>query len=165
MLIRILAIFFITLSLQFVQAHQQCQKMIQAHSCKYYLCEEMNHTHGPNGYFIAFGYKFCANYIRAPKSYYRPQTVKWLSDVAICLQNKLRMNHAETDTEKQVWLKAVQTHAQCYYETGACDLPRTELLKVINQFKYELRYPAIFLEGMKFVSYCAHRREGNEQAN
>lgn len=160
MFIRYLLISFLLLATHSVQAHQQCQTYIQPQSCRYYLCEEMNHTHGARGYFIEFGYKFCANYIQAPKNYYQPQTVKWLSDVAICLQHKLSTAHGANDSVKQVWLKAVQTHAQCYYETGACDLPKSELLKVINQFKYELRYPAIFFEGMKFVKFCATQRPG-----
>lgn len=152
---RLIILLIILFTDLFTFAHQECRRFIQPNSCNYYLCEEMNHSFGVRGYFIGFGYKFCSNYIKAPINYYQPQTEKWLRSVANCLQTKLMTSHNKKDSDQQVWTKAVKTHAQCYYETGACQLPKTELLKVINQFKYELRYPTIFVEGLKFVAYCA----------
>ncbi len=55
-------------------------------------------------------------------------TQKWLIEVASCLQQSIKDAAAKNNKLNcsQIRLKAINAHAQCYYKTGFCQIPRND---------------------------------------
>lgn len=153
-LLEILVLFSIPVN---VYATSYCKQDIAPGSCEYYNCEENNHRFGRAGYFTGFGYPYCRVFFTKTWFQVNADTQAWMTRVGECLQRKLWERHSDDDTRKQVLHVAIESHSECYLETGGCDLPVTELAKVINSFRSELLDPSIAIEGIEFLAGCARR--------
>lgn len=97
-------------------------------SCQYYQEAEASFQCGASGYLMRDAYPMCVYYVQmAP--FMSWETRAWLPDIRLCLQERLfqRRDSLSCESLNRV---AIQTHVDCYIETGYCDLPmmsKTEL--------------------------------------
>ncbi len=108
---------------------------IKSHSCQFYQCAEESFQCGHSGYFQAFATPYCSLFLS--DSFLQKnsnQAQAWLVDVAACLQQAVKESAADNNnmTCSQVRLKAIQAHAQCYYKTGFCQIPRNDRMRLVG---------------------------------
>jgi hypothetical protein len=88
-----------------------------------------------------------------------PEGQAWLTRVGQCLQEKLSKRlYDGTESRSKVIEIAIASHAECYLETGACDVPVSDLSVIASTFMNELANPKIAAESIKFLYGCANKK-------
>ena len=105
-----------------------CERFID-HSCDYYLCKEEQFRCGKNGYPLKFGYPNCKKYVHAHKDF-KQRAQLFLSTVRICLQEELES--AKAKNCKALNRVSYDSHVQCYVESGFCELPFGQKMKIAS---------------------------------
>lgn len=125
-------------------------------SCDYYLCRERVQSCGETGYFLAYGYKYCTALFAKAAPKMSPSAAAWLERASVCLQESAETN-AETASCKDAETTAISSHANCYVQTGFCEIPfvqRLEVLKVIYKEIFDLQ---MLKQMQKTLELCADR--------
>jgi len=122
-------------------------------TCQYYLCREKEHACGTKGYYLGFAYKYCLGAGKKLNPHMSEEGKIWSSKVSQCLRDsmeKIPYDDNCTDTK----LTATEDHANCYLDTGFCELSRKDQLRVVWFVKKEVRNPRIFKQGLSILSQC-----------
>jgi hypothetical protein len=98
-------------------------------ACSYYLCRELSHPCGVDGYFVRFGYPYCMRFRMVTESRVSAEGKAWLIRVRRCLIEALEPTLAWSDCDA-IEEEAYATHMTCYAQTGFCDLATSDWLKV-----------------------------------
>lgn len=132
-----------------------CQ--VKNNSCDYYQCAEKVHKCQGDGYYQKFGHPYCKKFLNETSKEVSPEAKKWLVKVGACLQKKLAYYTKDTDPCWFIEEMAIRTHAECYVESGGCDLDVRDLVPVVNTFWREFSDSRIFWQGIDYVTACAKR--------
>lgn len=105
-----------------------CPRMSKANSCSFYdKCLEAKNQCGSEGYPLNYGLKFC-NIFNSMKLSSKGE--KWITATMACLQEEL-VDFAEAKTAcSTIQKKAFESHVQCYVNSGFCELPTDDKLKI-----------------------------------
>lgn len=134
-------------------------------SCDYYLCMNEAYLCDQENYLYNFGYKYCEAYNKEEVDDVSQEGKSWLDRVRLCLQYEVEdMGFENFDWSKKtcshIKKKAFDSHSDCYYETGFCDLTLSDKVKIIDVFKRELYRPALWREALQIEFQCI--RQGEE---
>ncbi len=128
-----------------------CKNLIG--TCDYYLCREMNHPCGSKGYYLSFGFQYCAGSMELLLPNASEKGKNWLTNVASCLQNKME-DIAYDFTCSDVKKRAIEDHDSCYSENKICRLPVKDIFAIYKLIRPELSNPQIIFEGLQVAEKC-----------
>lgn len=94
--------------------------MPSSQSCQYYQTLENSLQCGPDSYLIKSGYPLCEHYKRI-SPWMTDEIQKWFPKIRYCLQAALEERENEI-TCANLDQTALETHVDCYVQTGYCDL-------------------------------------------
>lgn len=146
-----------TWSKQLFAKIKTCQTVVA--SCDFYLCQEKANPCGLEGYNLGYGYKYCSkSRFKLLDQMKSISGKKWVTDVITCLQKKnfedsKKLASADSvcqDIEKE----AINSHADCYVQSGFCNLKLSEKLKIINTVKKEILTPNAVFFGTYLLLQC-----------
>jgi len=89
---------------------------------------EKEHACGKNGYWKHFGGPYCRLFLDH-ENQFAPQSQIWLRDVRECLQATL-VDKVDGLSCSQINSDARISHVGCYVETGFCELPWSQKLRI-----------------------------------
>jgi hypothetical protein len=127
-------------------------------NCAYYACEEKHRRCGPDGYPLAFGFRFCRAFLNTEKEYSQ-EAQAWLRKVRLCLQTSFR--HVNSDPQKscrQIRNDSFHEHIGCYESTGFCNLGIFDRWQVIWALRKTIIYPEAIRDGLAVMATCAQPR-------
>jgi hypothetical protein len=150
-------------------------------TCDYYLCVEANHQCGVGGYPVGYGYKYCNRSLFGLLQEMQSEVGRqWVVKTVRCLQTKLngefgagRGAQAEdaagagVSSESRVtWgamamscdqirQTALDSHPDCYVDSGFCEMPMADKMKIFNTVKSELLSSSTVSQATKTLSRCA----------
>jgi hypothetical protein len=132
-----------------------CSELIG--SCAYYLCRETQKNCNANGYFISFGYQYCSESLINLSKEVSDRAKAWLTDVAICLQQKMEEIPNENSCSS-IKKFAIQSHDECYTETNFCSLKIKDIFKILKMLRLEFSDARIMREGLQVLKGCRNNQ-------
>jgi hypothetical protein len=115
-LLLILALIFTSI---FAIYCQNWEELSQNGTCDFYpKCLEAKYKCGPKGYPIGYGFKYCSKFVQYIDEF-PPQGQQWIRKTLVCLKQSLIKEFTNC---QQVFNAAFDSHPQCYYQAGFCDL-------------------------------------------
>lgn len=122
-------------------------------TCSFYLCREKQHACGNKGYYLGFAYKYCRKAELELNKKLSSEGLNWSKQVAVCLQNSVD-KIPDDDNCTDVSQMAIKEHAECYVDTGFCELKGSDKRKVLWLVKAEARHPKILKQGLSILNEC-----------
>ncbi len=129
---------------------------VQAHASEFYSCAEQWANHGrgcgADGYLLGYGEKYSGRFMKRTRARVSSVTQAWLDSTLICLQTELRATATVATSCKEIKDTAYAQHTPCWIDSGVCDVPVRDLLKVVHDVdvKDQASWKAVSL--MKDVS-------------
>ena len=136
-----------------------CNELVQNGTCDFYeKCIESKSFCGPTGYAMGYGTRYCKKFTKYI-DVFPPKGQEWIRKTLICLKKALVPFEDEKDC-KVIFNAAFDSHPQCYFEAGFCDLfldpvHVPQLIKAlvtvyeIKDFTNMLSMKQIFITGQK----------------
>lgn len=111
---------------------------------------------GADGYWLKFGAHYCQKFLDKEKTF-SSVGQRWLQMVRQCLQERA------DDVSRQVSCsrierEAMDSHISCYIDTGFCNLPKRDMLKVYWHIKSTLNSALAWREAFIINKACAFKR-------
>jgi hypothetical protein len=137
-------------------------------TCDFYLCQEQKYPCGLDGYNLHFGYKYCSDskfgLLQKMKT---REGQNWTRSVYTCLQ-KRSLENSEKILESENKCRDLQqasynSHVDCYFEAGFCDLKLTEKEKIFNLIKKEIFSSQSIKQGLDLLKRCSDQNEKKEE--
>ena len=117
-----------------------CNQLVQNPTCDFYeKCIESKSFCGPTGYAMGYGTRYCKKFSKFIHMF-PPHGQEWIRKTLICLKKAL-VPFQEEKNCKTIFDAAFDSHPQCYYEAGFCELFRNpvylpKLIKALGKFKF-----------------------------
>lgn len=130
-------------------------------TCDYYLCVEANHQCGVGGYPVGYGYKYCNRSLFGLLQEMQSEVGRqWVVKTVRCLQTKLNdeigaVGAVGAMSCDQIRQTALDSHPDCYVDSGFCEMPMADKMKIFNTVKSELLSSSTVSQATKTVSRCA----------
>lgn len=119
-----------------VVAGDACEQYIGANgcaSCDYYLCKEAaDKSCGDDGYYVGFGHKYCERLTLVTEPRLSVEGQAWSAATRECLMLALERDSLPSDSCDEIAEIAFASHPGCYLDMGVCDLPLSDLWKVVT---------------------------------
>jgi len=129
-------------------------------NCTFYACEEKYRRCGPDGYPLAFGFRFCRVFLNTEKEY-SPPAQGWLRKVRLCLMTTFRdVNKDPQKSCGRIRSDSFKAHIGCYKSTGFCELDIFDQWQVIWALRKTFIYPEAIRDGLGVMSMCSQARKG-----
>jgi len=125
---------------------------INEDDCNYYLCREEIQTCGKLGYIVGYGYKYCLKF-NNKLEHFSQQGQEWLIRTRICLQEELEAISYETSCS-ELKKMSMNTHVTCYINSGFCNLPSKDIIKILKIINFKLFNFKNIAEGIKILNNC-----------
>lgn len=148
-------------------------------TCDYYLCIEANHQCGVDGYSVGYGYKYCNRSLFGLLQEMQSEVGReWVVKTVRCLQTKLNgeldmasagraarvegrvVGSAMAMSCDQIRQTALDSHPDCYVDSGFCEMPMADKMKIFNTVKSELLSSSTVSQATKTLSRCAGASTG-----
>jgi hypothetical protein len=98
---------------------QNCDELSKNGDCQYYTqCLEPKYKCGPTGYPIGYGFKYCSKFVEHFGEF-PAKGQEWITKTLVCLKTALTVDFTNCQAVNDA---AFNSHPQCYYEAGFCDL-------------------------------------------
>ncbi len=109
-------------------------------SCEFYLSLEETIPCGASGYAEDFGYLYCEKFLKTKFHRFSKRGQSFLNKNAQCLQESLYRDYSSNDslTCKQIQSMAFEGHADCYINSGFCELSISDKIILTNVIKNQL---------------------------
>ena len=117
-----------------VDASNQCSHL--KGDCEFYACMEEEYKCGRTGYPSNFGGKYCLGFTAIEKNFTERGKL-WLQNTRACLMQKI-LNAPDYNNCEELREGSFADHVPCYVESGFCQLPIKDKLKVFKLIKREL---------------------------
>lgn len=131
-------------------------KAMSQENCSTYLELEQDYKCGLNGYLIGYGHHYCKRFTQKNIERFTPQGQLFLLKNAQCLQNKLedfaKLNPSASCQEINDF--AIQTHMNCYQQSGFCQLRNFDKLSVLAVIRREVKYRYVRKMAAQMLRYC-----------
>ena len=101
-------------------------------ACQYYACREAEAQCGADGYLLGYGGLYCDRFATVTELKGSPAVAAWLEDVRACLVQSLDQLAPPGTSCDDLWDIGVDSHSDCYLQTGFCDLAVSDWLAVVN---------------------------------
>lgn len=99
--------------------------------CAIYDCREAISQCGPSGYLEGYAGRYCKRYALVTEPRVSPAASAWLKRVRRCLAEYLETAIPEDADCETIRTMGTDSHAQCYVETGFCDLSVSDWMGVL----------------------------------
>lgn len=132
-------------------SEEDCRQYIG--SCEYYLCREKNRPCNGDGYFIAFGYKYCTKLLNKLLPKVKSETQDWLNNTAKCLQeqaDRIPDSFSCSDIKKE----AIKGHGSCYEDNGFCSLSLSDKMKILKAISPSLKVRGVLPASFQVLHHC-----------
>lgn len=138
-------------------------------TCDYYLCVEANHQCGAGGYPVGYGYKYCNRSLFGLLQEMQSEVGRqWVVKTVRCLQTKLNDEIGSAGAGRgamamscdQIRQTALDSHPDCYVDSGFCEMPMADKMKIFNTVKSELLSSSTVSQATKTLSRCAGTSTG-----
>lgn len=127
-----------------------------ATSCDFYGCLEAQVRCGDRGYLDRFATPLCEKY-REHEEFASEKLKAWYPKVRFCLQEALvDLNDVSTCGELQT--KALDSHADCYFETGFCELDWSDRIEIGRLAGRNIFQQAVLKQGFRVLERCRKTR-------
>lgn len=100
-------------------------------TCDFYTCLEARHDCGPDGYPLAYGFKYCEAF-NAETHKFTEQGQIWILRVRLCLQQALPTTVNCQTSCAQIESDAFASHAACYVDNGLCELRLSDWIALVE---------------------------------
>ena len=100
-------------------------------ACEYYRCREATAHCGPEGYLMNYAYRYCQRFRLVAESQMSPAGQAWFRRVRRCLITTLDAVEQGNDCSSIEEI-GFRSHPECYIQTGFCELPTSDWVKVFN---------------------------------
>ena len=109
-------------------------------SCEFYLSLEKTVPCGHAGYAKDFGYPYCEKFLKTKYYRFSKHGKDFLTKNALCLQEALYKGYSDHDpfTCKDIKSMAFGGHADCYINSGFCELSLSDKIILTNVIKDQL---------------------------
>lgn len=112
-----------------------CEQYISAEgcaSCDYYLCKEgAEKSCGSDGYYVGFGHKYCERLTLIAGPQMSAEGQLWSAATRECLMLALESESSPADSCEEIKEIAYASHPSCYLNSGFCELPLSDMWKVV----------------------------------
>jgi hypothetical protein len=150
------ALISILFFLPFLSFADSCKPSVN--SCGFYLCKEQEMACGPKGYLLAFGHKFCQEFLSTEQNY-SPEAHAWLRRVRVCLMNKLQeITEQDGLTCKDIKRDGFRSHADCYVTTGFCELSPRDQGKIAWAERRSFLHREVIMDAIRVNHLCAVKK-------
>lgn len=108
-------------------------------ACDYYRCREAQSIGqcGGAGYYIGFGYKYCLRYAQVTEPRMSIDGQAWNAAARACLVESLDTNVPDSTDCQAIVEAGYATHAQCYAQTGFCELSLSDASRIVSTIDTE----------------------------
>lgn len=108
-------------------------------ACDYYRCREAQSVGqcGNDGYYQGFGARYCVRYAQTTEPKMTPEGQLWSASSRRCLIESLDANVVDSPVCEALVEAGYATHAACYRETRFCDLPLSDVRRVVSTIDVE----------------------------
>ncbi len=100
--------------------------------CEYYRCRDARQPCGDDGYLLGYVGKYCNRFASVTEPRVSPAANAWLKRVRRCLVTWLEDNVPYDATCERVDREGTDSHAECYVETGFCDLSPLDWFGIVQ---------------------------------
>ncbi len=121
--------------------------------CNYYLDVERDFKCGFKGYPLKFGYRLCEKYLEAQPGMTRA-VQRWFPKIRYCLQNYLETERASIRDCKDLHRKAINSHINCYVQTGFCDLSVLDQAQIVQVTAFDILNPDVMGLSLRVKAAC-----------
>ena len=137
------------------QAEKNCESLIG--TCDFYLCLEADLKCGPSGYLINYGYKYCRRSLDSLVQHMQSDAGKfWVIDTIQCLQTKVTIAlQLHSLTCREIESVAIQSHPDCYVDSGICWLPPGDKIRIFHTIKDQILKKRPLIQAGKTLELCA----------
>ena len=125
-------------------------------SCSFYLSLEQSIPCGPSGYTLDFGYPYCEKFLKSNFYRFSRRGKKFLIKNSFCLQEEIYKNYSENDnlTCKKLKNIAFSGHADCYIDSGFCDLSLFDKIILTNVIKKQIPLKRVRAQMKEVLARC-----------
>jgi hypothetical protein len=150
------AVILTLIFLPFLSFAESCKPNVN--SCGFYLCKEKEQSCGPKGYLLAFGHKFCQEFLNTENDY-SPEAHEWLRRVRVCLMNQLQeITSQDSLTCKDLKSEGFHSHAGCYVSTGFCELSPQDQTRIAWAEKKSFIHHEVIGDAFRVNNLCAIKK-------
>lgn len=123
-----------------IEASNQCSHL--KGDCEFYACMEEEYKCGRTGYPSGYGGKYCLGFTQIEKDFSQEGRV-WIEKTRACLMQRI-LQAPDYNSCQELRDGSFAVHVPCYVESGFCQLPLTDKLRITHLIKKELfRYDSI----------------------
>lgn len=116
-------------------------------ACEYYRCREASANCGSEGYLMNYAYRYCQRFRLVVEDQMSPEGQAWFRRVRRCLVTALDAAEPGNDC-RSLEEEGFGSHPECYLETGFCDLPLSDWIRVFNSVDpNDLRFRELLTTG------------------
>lgn len=116
-------------------------------ACEYYRCREASARCGSEGYLMNYAYRYCQRFRLVVEGEMSPEGQAWFRRVRRCLVKALDAAEPGNDCQS-LEEEGFGSHPECYLETGFCDLPLSDWVRVFNSVDpNDLRFRELLTTG------------------
>ncbi len=127
-------------------------------ACEYYRCREKESQCGPDGYLLGYVGKYCDRFSTVTEPRLSDAGAAWMEDVRHCLVRELETQTDEYDSCDTIAQVGTDSHANCYVQSGFCDLSFTDWFGIIHTIDaFDIPFRQILATGHGCLKTWARR--------